>query len=341
MLRKGPPRGMPRPRGPPPADLLAKAKKQQQRQQPPKMPSSEQSPNHSSVVVENNDPEQIVKKIPKGKKKIQGYVRSIGAELIATKAAHDSMQEEMKKIKRERDELKEDFDALNDDFQNVRHDVAKAEKKAKDHLDNVKEMHSDNKDILDSNDALRTLATIAFKGLIDIESTLVIATKLNKSTGANINISKKEKDQLIKDSSMNVFESLNNLRNLKIKLRESLLAMSVDIFSQEEKDMMELVKNAGDDAGKAATTLQSQFRGKQARAEFQEKKEAATKVQSQIRGVQARKQTNATAVGKKGTKINTKITNSEKAGDVIKNNSRQNDKLKQNIIQLEKQLKER
>ena len=350
MLRKGPPRG-PRPSGPPPEALLAKARQQQlQQQQPPPLssappPTAATTNTPSSVAVSDQDhqahADTIVAAIPKGKKKVQGYVRTIGVELAVSKAAHASLEAENKALKRERDELREDFDALNEDFQTVRHDVAKAEKKADEHLDSVKEMHGDNKEILDSNEALRTLATIAFKGLIEIEDTLVIATKINKKTsntggsGGKARIkSTKEKEKDVKDTVANINASITYLRNLKIKLRESLLAMNVDIFSQEEKDMMELVKDAGDDAGKAATKMQSQFRGKQARAEYREKREAATKVQSQIRGVNARKNK-----PNNGAKAKEKTTNGEKAGEINARNTRSNDKLKKTIVQLEKELK--
>ena len=289
MLKKGgvPPRGFPNgapPRGPPPASLMAKAKARA----PPPMPTKGATPPSASsiggAISGGATAKEIVAKIPSGKKKVKEYVHTIGLQLETTKAAHATLEDELKKTKRERDELREDFDALNDDFQQVRTDVAKAEKKTDEHLKNVKEMHGDNKEILESNEALRQLATIGFKGLIEIETTLVIAAGGIKTKGKKI-----IDPQEMENRQINAVISLKNVRNLKIKLRESLLAMSVDIFSQEEKDLMELVKGAGDEASSAATKIQSKYRGKQAKAEYEEKKEAATRVQCQIRGAQTRK----------------------------------------------------
>jgi hypothetical protein len=358
------------PRGPPPADMLAKAKSAQNKAMPPSLPpkstpnlgankpeitsggSSKTAAGTTATVDTGKTAQEIVAKLPKGRKKVKEYVHQVGLQLAVSKQAHSALENELKKMKEERDELKEDFDALNEDFQNVRHDVAKAEKKAEDHLSNVKEMHGDNKEILDSNEALRTLATIAFKGLINIESTLVIAS------GPITKVGKKGKVDLkdVQVRTDNSSESLKNLRNLKIKLREALIAMNVDIFSEEEKDMMKLVSTAGDDAGIAATKVQSQFRGKQARAEFQEKKEAATKVQSQIRGVQAKKKVAkekeqkdqaATKVQKiqRGKTSRTKKETKETNGSTVEedatqnaNNSRQLAKSQEKVSKLQAKL---
>ena len=212
MLRGGgPPRGLPNgapPRGPPPASLMAKAKAQQSA--PPPMPTKGATPSSASIgAVSGATAKEIVAKMPSGKKKVKDYVHTIGLQLETTKAAHATLEDELKKIKRERDELREDFDALNDDFQQVRTDVAKAEKKTDEHLENVKEMHGDNKEILDSNEALRQLATIGFKGLIEIETTLVIAAGGIKTKGKKI-----IDPQEMENRQSNAVISLKNVRNL-------------------------------------------------------------------------------------------------------------------------------
>ena len=240
---RGPPRGMPgrgpngpKKTGPPPADLIAKAKAKLPPTQTPTPTTTTTAKTTSDDGATYQDQvksaDAVVKQMPKGKKKVQAYVHTIGIQLATAKAAHTKMEDELKKIKRERDEIREDFDALNDDFQNVRHDVAKAEKKAEDHLDNVKEMHGDNKEILDSNEALRTLTTIAFKGLIEIEDTMVVAAGPISVNSGKVDY------EVVAQRKQSADDSLKNLRNLKIKLREALIAMNVDIFSQEEKDMM-------------------------------------------------------------------------------------------------------
>ena len=123
-----------------------------------------------------------------------------------------------------------------------------------------------------------------------------------------------------------------------------------------------MVKSAGDDAGIAATKMQSQFRGKQAREEFKEKKEAANKIQSRIRGAQARKTVDkdkndkneaATKVqkiqrgniarndkGKEEKESTTTTTTAEKDGKQNAVNSRLLKKSQEEVKALKKQVQE-
>ncbi len=261
------PRGLP-PRGPPPAGLMERARKQQDG-------VGESATDKAKVAI----PDPANK--PKKKKELIAAYDALHAEFELKKQAHGDLEAKVKELTRERDELREDFDALNDDFQNVRTDVSKAEKKAEEHLENMKEMRNDNAGILMGNESLRTLALIAYHGVRDIEEILVLATGSRK-TNDTVELRQKV---------MRAEEALAETRAQQAKLREALVAMDVDIFTQEEKDMMALTQAAGTEASVAATKVQSLYRGKQSRKDFEEKRQAATKVQSRVRGRIARKQT--------------------------------------------------
>ena len=140
----------------------------------------------------------------------------------------------------------------------------KEKEKEKEKKEQEKEKEKAMESSLGGTAALRAVVSVAFTSLTEVEKELL-----------NVRMDKKV--------------CLRSVRASKTKLRESLLALGIDCFTEEEKKIMTTIDERDAVNIRAATMLQRNERSRAARKQLGKQKKAAVTIQCSFRSSRARR----------------------------------------------------